>query len=220
MLEEIIKFLIGTSAGTGVIIYLGKKVIDHLSQSGIEKYKAELKEVELKRTHEYNLIFEKHKSDLEKLNMEFQIKQTVLQTELLNIIRKTYELLVKFETPLEYMFRPVKFSPQKSQDEIANEVVENVNNFFSYTAQNDVVFTDSVSEIINKIRDCVHRVWKTYSTKQFMGENISGEMSVKLNDDMMKAYEEILQKELQDLKMALKIEFRRELGVGREIREK
>jgi hypothetical protein len=53
-----------------------------------------------------------------------------------------------------------------------------------------------------------------------MGENISGEMSVKLNDDMMKAYEEILQKELQDLKMALKIEFRRELGVGREIREK
>ncbi|HPR73993.1 MAG TPA: hypothetical protein PLX41_10070 [Bacteroidales bacterium] len=129
MLEEIIKFLIGTSAGTGVIIYLGKKVIDHLSQSGIEKYKAELKEVELKRTHEYNLIFEKHKSDLEKLNMEFQIKQTVLQTDLLNIIRKTYELLVKFETPLEYMFRPVKFSPQKSQDEIANEVVENVNNF-------------------------------------------------------------------------------------------
>ena len=99
MLEEIIKFLIGTSAGTGVIIYLGKKVIDHLSQSGIEKYKAELKEVELKRTHVYNLIFEKHKSDLEKLNMEFQIKQTVLQTELLNIIRKTYELLVRFETP-------------------------------------------------------------------------------------------------------------------------
>lgn len=220
MLEEIIKFIISTSAGAGVVIYLGKKIIDYLSQSGIERYKAELKEVELERTYEYNLSIEKHKSELEKFNLEFQIKQSVLQAELLNIIRQTYELLIKFETPLEYMFRPVKFNPQKSQDEIANEVVENVNNFFLFTAQNDVVFTDSVSEIINKIRDCVHRVWRTYSAKQFMGENISGEMSVKLNDDMMKAYEEILQKEMQDLKMALKIEFRNQLGVNKEIRGK
>jgi hypothetical protein len=219
MFEEIFKFFIGASVGASVIVYLGKKLIDHLSESGIEKYKAELKEVELKRTHEYDLSIEKHKSELEKLNMEFQIKQSVLQTELLNIIRKTYELLVKFENPLEYMFRPVKFNPEKTQDELAGEVIENVNKFFSFTSENDVVFTDSISEIIDKIKNCVFRVWKTYTTKQFMGQNISGEMSIKLNDDMMKAYEEILQKEMQDLKRALKVEFRSQLGVSKEIIE-
>lgn len=219
MLEEIVKFLIGASAGAGVIIYLGKKILDYLSQSGIERYKAELKEVELTRTHEYNLSIEKQKSALEKLNLEFQIKQSVLQTELLNTIRKTYELLVKFESPLEYMFRPIKFNPEKTQDELAKEVIENVNKFISFTSENDVVFTDSISEIIDKIKNCVFRVWKTYTTKQWMGQNISGEMSVKLNDDMMKAYEEILQKEMQHLKRALKIEFRSQLGVSKEIIE-
>lgn len=218
MIDEIVKFLIGASAGATVIIYLGKRFLDFLSESGIERYKAELNEVALAKQFEYDLTIEKHKSELEKINMDFQIKQTVLQTELLNIIRKTYELLINFETPLEYMFRPIKFNPQKSQDEIAKEVVDNVNAFFLYTAQNDIVFTDMVSEIIDKIRDCVHRVWKTYNAKQFMGENVSGEMSVKLNDDMMKAYEDILQKEMQDLKKVLKSEFRRQLGVSTQMR--
>ena len=38
-------------------------------------------------------------------------------------------------------------------------------------------------------------------------------MSVKLGEDMNKAYEDILQKEMQELKTALKTEFRAQVGV-------
>lgn len=213
MIKELTIYLLGASGISTIIIFLGKYALNHLGKIGIEKYKSELREAELIRSHNYQISIESHKADLEKLNLEFQIKQSAFQQELLTIIRETFRLLIKFEHPLEYMFRPVKFNPNKTQDELANEVIDSINQFVSYTTENDFAYTDSISEIIHNIRSCVHKVWNTYTKKQWMGEHISGEMSVKLNEDMIKAYEDILQKELQELKKKLKKEFQSQLGI-------
>ena len=76
-----------------------------------------------------------------------------------------------------------------------------------------MIFNEETCKLIKLIEENYLKVWKTHSVKQFMGENISKELLIKLVDDMTDAYENILQGEMQRLKAELKKDFRKKLGI-------
>jgi hypothetical protein len=201
-MNNLLTFLIGVSGITTALIFIAKFAIKWIGDVGLEKYKNELIQESIK----YKSVLDK---DLEK----FKIKYTRLHLEQVEIIKLLYSKLIKAERPLEYLLRPIKVNPDKSNEEIAKEVVQKANDFFDYFDENEVIFNEDTCKTIKLIKENYLKVWKTYSIKQFMGENVSGELLIKLVDDMKDAYERILEGEMQTLKAELKNDFRKKLGI-------
>ena len=85
--------------------------------------------------------------------------------------------------------------------------------FFEFFVTNEIIFSENTCEIIGKIRTKYLEVWSAYSQKAFVGNDISPELNRKLIDDMKNAYQNVLEKEMQDLKTELKKDFRIQLGI-------
>ena len=201
-MNNLLTFLIGTSGITTALIFIAKFVIKWIGDAGLEKYKNELIQESIK-----------YKSFLDKDLEKFKIKYSRLHLEQVEIIKLLYSKLIRAEKPLEYLLRPIKINPDKSNEEIAKEVVQKANDFFDYFDENEVIFNEETCKLIKLIEENYLKVWKTHSVKQFMGENISKELLIKLVDDMTDAYENILQGEMQRLKAELKKDFRKKLGI-------
>jgi len=201
-MNDILKFLIGATSVSTILIFLGKYLLYFLRDIGLEKYKNELSKESMK-----------FQNDLEKRIEKFKISYSNLYVEQVVIMKETYKKLIKAEKPLEYLLRPVKISPVKPEAEVAKEVVDKANELFDYFDENELIFNEKTTEIFNLIRENYVKVWNTFSTKQFMGTNISGDLLIKLTEDMVKAYNDTLQGEMQKLKKELKKEFQLQLGI-------
>lgn len=201
-MNSLLTFLIGTSGITTALIFIAKFVIKWIGNAELEKYKNNLLQESIK-----------YKSFLDRDLEEFKIKYSRLHLEQVEIIKPLYSKLIRAEKPLEYLLRPIKINRDKSNEEIAEEVVQKANDFFDYFDENEVIFNEETCKIIKLIEENYLQVWKTHSDKQFMGENISEELLIKLVNDMKDAYENILQGEMQGLKSELKKDFRKKLGI-------
>ena len=210
---QIIDFLIGATGISTIIIFLSKWLINYMGKMGIESYKSELQKEELKTKHKFEIETERHRAELSKLNLEFQIKLSELHVNQFEVMRLLYSKLIKAEKPLEYLTRPMKLNPEKSQEEIADEVVEKGNDFIDFFDENEIILNADTAELIHNIKQIYLKVWSTYSRKQIMGDTISSEMRVRLAQEINKAYEDHLQKEMQDLKEKLKEDFRTQTGI-------
>ncbi len=177
-------------------------IIDLIGNMGIEKYRNELEKETMK--YQYSLDH-----NLEK----FKIQYSRLHLEQAETIKELYKKLIIAVGSLEYLLRPIKINPSKTEEEAAQEVIELGNDFFEFSSHNEIIFNEKTSELIENIKSKYLKVWNTYSKKTFMGENISSEMSIKIIDDMKIAYETILEKEMLELKKELKKEFRIQLGI-------
>lgn len=201
-MNSILKFLIEATSLSAILVFLGKFILNYIRDTRLEKYKNDLEIESLK-----------FKSDLDKHLEKYKISYSGLYQEQLIIIKETYKKLIRAEKPLEYLMRPVKFGPTKTKEESADEVVRKANELFDYYDENEVIFSDNSVKIFKAIRQKYFDVWDTFSITQAMGENVSNEMKNKLIKDMVDAYEKILQGEMQKLKLTLKVDFQRQLGL-------
>ena len=158
---DILQYLIGATGITATLILLGKAVLKWLSNAGIEAYKSDLQKETLKFQSNLNKELEVHK-----------IRYNALHLEQVIVIKTLYSKLIKAEKPLEYLMRPIKLSPSKTPEEMANEVVRDANDFFDYFDINEIIFNEETCKIITSIKQNYIEVWNTYSRKQFM-ETIS-----------------------------------------------
>lgn len=201
-MDEILKYLIGATGISTILIFLGKLTLNFLRDIGLEKYKNELDKQAIK-----------FKSELDTKLEKFRISYSNVFVEQVKIIKETYKKLIQAEKPLEYLLKPIKIGPIQSDEDVATEVVEKANELFNYYNENEIVFSEKSNETFSQIRKKYFEVWNTYSRKQFLGENISGELLIKLANDMQEAYEKKLQVEIQELKKSLKKEFQKQLGI-------
>jgi hypothetical protein len=199
---NIIQYLIGVSGITTILIFISKFVIKWIGDAGIEKFKNELQKETLK-----------YQSTLDKDLETYKIKYSRLHFEQVEIIKNLYSKLIKAEIPLEYLMRPIKLNPDKSNEEISKEVVNNANDFFNYFEENEVIFNEDTCKLIRLIKEKYIAVWSTYSTKQFMGDSATGDILVQIVTDMKVAYDNILEGEMQKLKKELRDDFRKKLGI-------
>ena len=199
---NIIQYLIGVSGITTILIFISKFVIKWIGDAGIEKFKNELQKETLK-----------YQSTLDKDLETYKIKYSRLHFEQVEIIKNLYSKLIKAEIPLEYLMRPIKLNPDKSNEEISKEVVNNANDFFNYFEENEVIFNEDTCKLMRVIKEKYIAVWSTYSTKQFMGDSATGDILVQIVTDMKVAYDNIFEGEMQKLKKELRDDFRKKLGI-------
>lgn len=201
-MNSILTFLIGASGITTALIFIAKFAIKWIGNAGLEKYKNELQQESLK-----------YKSNLDKDLETFKIKYTRLHIEQVEIIKLLYAKLIKAEKPLEELIRPIKVNPEKSDEELSKEAYEKANDFIDYFHENEVIFNEETCKIINQIKENYIKVWNTYSRNLFMSKTSSGELWIKLADEMKNVYDKILVGEIQSLKKELKTDFRKKLGI-------
>lgn len=200
---NLLQFLIGSTAITTAIIFIAKFILKWLGDAGLEKYKNDL--------HQQTIKFQ---STLEKDIESFKIKYARLHLEQVEIIKNLYSKLIKAENPLEFLMRPVKWSNGKSEEENAQEALNNSNGLFQYFEENEILLNEETCRLIDTIRKKIIEVWVTYSNKKFaMDNSIRGPELVELVKKMREAYENILQGEIQQLKYELKKDFRLKLGI-------
>lgn len=198
---DILQFFLGISGITTAIIFIAKFVIQWIGNAGIEKYKNELQKETLK-----------YQNSLDKDLETYKIRYNILHLDQVEIIKKLYAKLIRAEKPLEFLMRPIKIDQGKTDEEISKEFMQNANDFFDYFDENEVIFNEETSTLINLIREKLIAVWNTYSAKKFMG-NVKGELLVEIVNNMRSAYDNILTGEFQKLKKELKDDFRRKLGI-------
>ncbi len=214
METNILEYLIGASGISAILIFLSKWIMNNLSKVGIESYKSELKKEQLNLIHEFDVDKEKFRSELEKINLEFGIKQSKLYTDRSEIIRNIYKMLIEAERPLERLLNPFQYlGAEESIESFASEVVEKANTFLKFFYENEIFFSEETSNLFKEINRCYLEAWQTYSRKERFGEPMTGEQRVKFGDAMNLAYEEKLQGEFQKLKSLLQNDFRNQLGV-------
>lgn len=201
-MNPILTFLIGMSGITTALIFIAKFTIKWIGDAGLEKYKNELIQESIK-----------YKSELDKDLETFKIKYTRLHLEQVEIIKLLYSKLIKAEKLLENLVRPIKINPERTDEELSKEVVEKVNDFIDYYDENEVIFNEETCKTIDQIKSNYIKVWNTYARNQIYNKNASGELWIKLADEMRKMYETILEGEIQNLKKELKTDFRKKLGI-------
>jgi hypothetical protein len=201
-MNSILTFLIGASGITTALIFIAKFAIKWIGDAGLEKYKNELQQEGLK-----------YKSNLDKDLETFKIKYTRLHLEQVEIIKQLYSKLIKAEKPLENLLRPIKINPDKTDEELAKNVVEKANDFIDYFSENEVIFNEETCKIINKIKENYIKAWNTYARSHMFNKKTTGDRWIELVDEMRDVYENILEGEIQNLKKELKTDFRKKLGI-------
>ena len=129
------------------------------------------------------------------------------------VIQQLYSKLIKAEKPLEELLRPLKINPEKSDEELSKEAYIKANDFIDYFHENVVIFNEETCKIINQIKDNYIKVWNTYTRSLFVSKTGTGELWIKLADEMRNVYDKILVGEIQNLKKELKTDFRKKLGI-------
>ncbi len=197
MLEEILKFLIEAGSLTGLLVLLGRKLIDNSFSKNLEKYKAEL----------------------EKQRYEHQIKYSTLHEARAMVIRDLFTKIVKAEksmSSLVAIFEPVGQPPKEEKAKIA---ATDFNNLADYFTENEIYLSERVAGLFNKvssnIRDAWYEFMKYPSYKQTPNYFLNPEI-VKVEQEKIKSWGEAWKKMREDLpplKNELKKELQKILGV-------
>jgi len=200
-MDAILKFLIGSTSIATIIILTAKYALSWIGNAGLEKYKNDLQQANMQ-----------YKSSLDRELVEFKIKYSSLHLEQMEIIKQLYSKLIQAEKPLEYLLRPIKVNPSKTDDETVQEIGEKANAFFDFFDENEVIFNDATCQIINQIRDRYLQTWNAYSRFKML-RNAKAEILNQVIQEMNNAYTEIIEGEMQRLKSELRADFRSKLGV-------
>jgi hypothetical protein len=150
-INYIITIIFSTVGVGGIIIYLGKRIIDKSLDMGVERYKSSLtKDLE---THKSELQKEtdEFRANLQIISLEHQIRYTKLHEQRGESIRQIYSLIVDLKNKLEYfttVFQGPKWTTDSDREKEATNSHRNISNFFQI---NRIYFSDSICNQFDEI---------------------------------------------------------------------
>lgn len=212
---ELLKFL-GLSATvsvliTGIIGYLGQKIIEQILSKDLEKFKDRLESENQKSKIQFEKEIESYKAGLDIAN----IRQSKLYTKRIDIIEELYQKLVVFQNSMLDMTLPFREITGKDKKEVEKEELERVaattslgNDFLQFYQKNKIYFDVNICELVDKIQTGLKQSHNDYSFQHFGGVPLS-----KLTDEMAKNASESVRTDIPLLIEALEHEFRKSIGV-------
>lgn len=217
---NLIHFLISIEAISGVIIYLGKKILDKLLESGVEKYKNEL-----------NITLETHKN---KLQLEHH-KFTKLHVEQCEVIRGIYKKIQKLSFLLNDFLVLIKENRRLERFDFENTIMPCITASMEceeYFKENEILLSENLSNKVNStiklISTQTNKLNQTilvkfpelFSPTQLtelhnMYEKIGNYSSIELDelDIIVSNIEKIINTDFKESSKMLTEEFRRIYGV-------
>lgn len=143
MSNELLRFFIGTLGVSGVITFLGKKIIENSFLKSLEKYK----------------------TDLEKTKYEHQVRFGKLHEERAVVIKELFKKLVSVEKTMGSFFAFFEPAGEKlTKEEKGKIAADHFNNFIDYFAFNEIYFKDDITELVNKIISEIEDAWYKFIT--------------------------------------------------------
>jgi hypothetical protein len=202
MREYILKIAASILGLGGVIVYLGRLIINRSIDLGIEQFKSNLNEK--LETHKSELLrkTEEYKANLQLVSMEHQIRYSKLHEERGESIRELFQLLVELQKKLEYFtsrFQGPEWKSDKDREVSARKAHEDLDNYFDL---NRIYYP---AAICTKLDEIIDSSWK-----------IIVDMSVSKVSEDRKLWFETNNKVSDDLRQArllLQNEFKKLLGV-------
>jgi len=207
LIEDILKFSIGGLTITGIVVYLGKLILNKSSDMIIESHKNKL---EISKAE--------YQNQLEIFKTEHQIKFSKLHTERGEIIKKIYEAFYELETKLEKMttlFQGSEWRTNKTRDDDAiisyrktHSLLENNRIFFSDD------FCDQLSSALEDYKGIINQMIQAKNKAKFESDGSGyrypeGQGSL----DLWKDAEQRTKNEIRNLRLELAISFRELIGV-------
>ena len=215
-----------SSAGTILVLivigFFGKKLIEYFFSETVELKKAELsREIEsFKATissqaqiHKLQLDknMESYKSSLQLMAHEQQTKFLKLHTDRAEVVKELFKRIVAVEKSMNSLMAPFQATGEPSLSEKSTIAAADANNFLDYYQSNELLFNEQTCSIITKLNDSIKSAWKSYH----MYHHTYGDpdLEQKRIDATLKAYYDVLNKEVIAIKDELKKDLREILGV-------
>lgn len=197
----IITVFLSSTAITGLVGYLAKKIIDKYLEHGLEKYKADLQ-----------LDTEKYKSELKRIELEHQIKYSKLHEERAQTIKELYSFLIDLQKHLILFTTPFQGQDWTTDTERENdtkEVFERINQFF---LKNRIYLSLPVCDKIQGIlTDSWGIIVQMSVTKRSAQYNTTGPEKAQSLKEWQSLYSKI-GKEIDTARLSLEDEFRKIIG--------
>jgi len=136
---------------TGIVVYIGKRIIDKTLDVGVEKYKNSLdRDLE---THKATLLkqTEEFKANLQMIGLEHQIRYTKLHEERGQSMKKLFSLLIELQNKLNYftnMFQGPEWSTDVARE---NEAQEAQRDLFFFFQMNRIYYPKMICDEIDEI---------------------------------------------------------------------
>lgn len=192
--EQIIKFLGGTTALTGLFAYLGKKTIETFLAGKLES----------------------HKKDLERIATEHTIRFQHLHSERGEVVKSLYDKLVKLDSSLHSTLRRFQAVGESSMVEKVNEVGDNYNSFREYYLPNKIFFEESICKKIEAIIKAAIGAFFDLTTYPVDTSELNSKYHQDVLDERHEFWEKarsVHENEISSLKTDLENEFRLILGI-------
>lgn len=141
-MNDIVKFLISSSAIIAAVSYLAKVILDKIAEAKIEKYKSDL-----------SLESLNFKNSLDKLSTEHQIKYSKLYEERGQVIKSVYTLLYNLEISLRQLTTPLQGGDWVNISDKDRDVNTSINQLDEKLELNRIFFSEPLCEKIQSIID-------------------------------------------------------------------
>ncbi len=212
-LNTIVAILGSISAISGVVIYIGKRVIDKTLDAGLEKYKGILaKDLE---THKATLSIksEEFKANLQLLNLEHQIRYSKLHEERGKSIKDVYELLIDLQEKLEY-FTTIFQGPNWITDLAReNAAIESRTTLLKYFQRNRIYYPNVICSLIDEILERSNKIIIDMSVAKITAETASSGPERALAKESWREANYRVTSEIISARDKLQLEFKKILGV-------
>lgn len=169
--DTIITIVGSISALSGVMIYIGKRVIDKTLDVGLEKYKSTLSKDLESHKAELTQKTEEFKANLQIIGLEHQIRYSRLHEQRGQSIKELYDLLIDLEDKLEY-FTTIFQGPDWTTDqEREKEAVESHKKLSNYFRRNQIYYPEAICSLINELLPTSWKIIVDMSVAKLTGVN-------------------------------------------------
>jgi hypothetical protein len=213
---DLLKYIIAvifSTTGIGVIItYLGKKFIDKSLELGLEKYRNNLATSLESHKADLNKQTEEFKASLRILELEHQVKYSMLHEERASVIKKLYSLIIELQIKLSELTSMFQGPNWKKDDKCETDAKKSLNELKNFFLPNRIYFKN---DLCVKIDEIINLSWKIIVD---MSINKSSVAYVETGPEMAEAIrkwndiDKRITSEINSARLSLEKEFRTLIG--------
>ncbi len=130
-----------------------------------------------------------------------------LYTDKLEIIKNLYRLLIQAEKALDKLLSQREPDELEEKDNFRKTTMVKMDSFIEYFEENEIVFENSIIEIVSQISDKFNKAKSTHVFANMMENNRGSKAWEKAIEKKNNLHETLVKNEMPILKEKLKIEF-------------
>ena len=140
------------AAGSGLIVYLAKKLSSHLLARDLERFKSDLKSA-------HDSALERLRTDLRIQAFEREITFSRLHDKRVQVIEELYKRISTVSLAMNRLISDIKVKDGPSLRELADNAAKAGDDFLEYYLQHQIYFDEVLCEQLQAFNGKIHDAW-------------------------------------------------------------